>query len=212
MALYLINQNAVFLHVPKTAGVYIKELLARLVKCKAIGHMHDTLGTVKGYRSDLWNTKPPFVFAFVRYPVSWYRSYFSFREGESTAAWRLSSGVWKSWGEGHVLENIDSCADSNINEFIFNCAERYPGFLFGLYKQYCMDGDKEIQFIGRYERLHVDLRMVLVDILGIDAYAYDKAVAEQPIVNASTHYVCMSDVAASAVRWSEKQSIDWLWR
>lgn len=185
MAAYLPIQNLVFLHVPKVAGIYISALLPRLTKCQLISNsQHVSLDTLINYHSELWNRshqRPLTVMAFFRHPASWYTSYFRFRTGTYGTA-----KSWESFGKGHILEPVDNCGAPDINQFVTNCIERYPGFLTKLYKQYYVSNDgKEIEFPGLYDRFNQDLRHILVDRLEIDPYVYDEAVKVQPILNKS---------------------------
>ena len=213
MTLYLPEQNAVFLRVPKVASAYITAVLQGLVECRIIAHAHDTLSMVKSYNPDLWSGNPPTIFAFIRHPVSWYTSYFRFRMGGFNDGHTvMPPGSWKPFTENHLLGPIDACGDSDVNEFIMRCIMRHPGFLTDLFNRYCLDAGTEIQFVGRYENLHEDLYAILVRKLGIYDYKYRTVVGSiQPLNVSVSQSVVLSQSTISAIHAAEYGIIKRFW-
>lgn len=155
MALYLPEHNAVFLHIPKVAGTFLRQLLTELTTVRAIAHVHDQLETVRRYNPEVW-AKRPFVFCFVRHPASWYRSYWRYRTGD------CYKKNWEPFDIGHVTECIDSCGSDDLETFVLNCLKKYPGFVTEFFKSYYKypEGD-EIDFVGRHEFFQADLLSLL---------------------------------------------------
>jgi len=186
MALLLKN-NAVFLHIPKTGGSWIRVVLKELDLIKApLGHGHSP------YERAFWHDKlhhdlkvfryllrraicspraqarmDPgcFKFCFVREPLSWYESYWRFMQ---SLDW-----VWKTWGDELDPYRWDSCAMINnlgspdFNTFMRNVNKKRPGFVTEMYGWYVRPG---VDFVGKTERLREDLLEVFSRMnLGIDA-------------------------------------------
>ncbi len=170
MALVLKN-GAVFLHVPKTGGRWVTRILFELglVRKKVapkhadIDHfffksfkqgqpwLHRSLGSLLGRGS-----QKPFMFCFVRHPLSWYESWFKYMSQPAVhwKYWGDASSPWK-WHPNAVLNGLGS---SDFNQFVRNVVQARPGYvteLFGWYTKPSMD------FIGKQEHLVEDLIRVL---------------------------------------------------
>lgn len=153
MALFL-KGNALFLHIPKTGGTWVTKVLEELhLVEKKIAHKHADLDHVmlsKEYQSLAANK--PFIFCFVRHPLSWYESWFKYMSQPSRQ--------WRDWGsetdiaKWHPNSMLNGLGDSNFNKFIKNVAHKRPGYateLFGWYTK------PPIDFVGRQENLRGDL-------------------------------------------------------
>src|SRR5687768_757984 len=69
----LFLSQSCFLHVPKTGGNWVATVLKELFPtAQRIGKIHAT--RKQADRADL------FTFAFVRHPLTWYQSYFSYKQ------------------------------------------------------------------------------------------------------------------------------------
>jgi hypothetical protein len=134
----LILATAVFLHVPKTGGTWVKEALTR-----AGGRFTEYLvdGDCHG---DLSYCPCPerFKIAFVRHPCTLYRSYWRYK---------VASG-WDSMNPFDV-----ECRADCFNAFTRNVLDRYPGWCSRMFEDYVGSPDRPIEFIGRFERLADDL-------------------------------------------------------
>jgi hypothetical protein len=129
----VIGEKIAFLHVPKTGGTWATAALeAAGVELQEVG-MHATL-------SDLPSSER-FRIAFVREPLSWYRSYWLHRN---------TRGDWRG-------EPLDVIADCSFEEFLQNVISRRPNYLGELFNAFVGQNGSEIEFVGRYERLVDDL-------------------------------------------------------
>lgn len=161
----LLRNGAVFIHVPKCGGNWVRETLrqAKLWRCR-IGYKHSTPEHV----SDIWRfhraqflrhlptrfdvtpgrLRRAYKFAFVRDPVGWYESW-----------WKFMAGDWHAWeiGRWHPQRPIDECGDDDFNRFVANVLEACPGYVSEMYGWYAEGCD----YIGRVENLASDLRTAL---------------------------------------------------
>jgi len=161
----LLRTGAVFIHVPKAGGNWVREALRDqgLWRCR-IGYKHSTPKRIADvWRFHRWQfikhlpTRPDvtpaklrdaFKFCFVRNPVTWYESW-----------WKFMAGDWHPWevGRWHPQRPIDNCGDDDFNRFVENVLRERPGYVSEMYRWY-VDGS---DFIGRVERLAEDLQAAL---------------------------------------------------
>ncbi|TWT89101.1 hypothetical protein Mal64_25930 [Pseudobythopirellula maris] len=159
MSLVLKNK-AVFLHIPKTGGNWIREMLKELdLIDRQLGHKHaDHARYLAAARSETgWrrriqpSPKRPFTFCFVRNPLKWYESWFKY---QSQPKWN-----WRDWGDAKDPDNWHACAmlnglgGSDFNAFVERALDKRPGFvseMFGWYDAPAVD------FVGRQENLRED--------------------------------------------------------
>ena len=158
MALLLPNHNAIFLHVPKTGGLFITDYLRKIrVPFHMIGYRHSPADLIG------WNHVNKFKFCFIRNPISWYRSYWQMRFGE-TGGNGGHLGIGQDLGGPHPLFHptweIDPyCMNRNLNKFVLNCAE-LDGYLVRMYKRFIGHGMYKVDYVGRFEHFHEDLMTV----------------------------------------------------
>jgi hypothetical protein len=169
----LLQNGAVFLHIPKTGGTWVSQTLRRLglFRC-SIGAKHANfprmLATGRrgaGRRLEhtakrllFLRTRPrPFTFCFVRHPLSWYESFYSYKSRPDTQ-WERD-GEWDSYARWHpnaVLNGLGEGRD--FNEFVEAVIEQRPGYVTSLYEHYTF---QPVDFVGRQEQLREDLAAVL---------------------------------------------------
>lgn len=155
MALYLPDLNAVFVHVPKAGGTWVREALAasgiRTLPAGGVGeHNLPDAYAVKGRR-----------FAFVRNPVDWYES-----------AWRGLSQGWparrevaalhreRSWSPIRFLTYL--AGERDFGGFCETILREQPGFASRMFEWFIgPPGYPKVEFVGRMESLAADLAAIL---------------------------------------------------
>jgi hypothetical protein len=173
----LLKNGAIFLHIPKTAGSWVTQVLAELdlVAARRVGHKHITLdyllrlGRERQWRRALpWRSAdvPPeaataYIFTFVREPLSWYESWFSYMSRPDRA--------WRAWGERengagerwHPCAPLNGLGDEDFDRFVRRVVDRRPGWVSELYSWYTGTG---VARVGRQERLADDLIAILREL------------------------------------------------
>ncbi len=170
MALLLKN-GAVFLHVPKTGGNWITTVLQELnLVTNNTSHKHadidqfffpvfeSRIAALKTLKTLLFGipNKKPFMFCFVRHPLTWYESWFKYMSQPHFQ--------WRDYGDERDITNwhpnaiLNGLGDSDFNQFIRNVIQKRPGYVTELFGWYTKP---QIDFIGKQENLAEDLIKVL---------------------------------------------------
>lgn len=172
MALILKN-GAVFLHVPKTGGNWVTKILQELDLVEAnVGHKHcdvdhfftphivGRMPLLKYTTRRMFNRLPfntePYMFCFVRNPLTWYESWFKYMEQPSRR--------WLHWGDErsvydwHPNSILNGLGCASFEEFVRNVNKKRPGYVTELYGWYTRP---QMDFVGKQERLEDDLIEVL---------------------------------------------------
>jgi hypothetical protein len=185
MARQLVD-GSIFLHVPKTGGSWVTRVLESqgLIKRK-IGGKHDDLDRVlRLTQSRLPLPRPlrrrepetPFTFCFVRHPLAWYESWFTYMSAPKQA--------WRDWGartsgftrDQHPVAVLNGCGADDFNRFVEKAIARRPGYVGELYGWYARP---ETAFVGKQETLAEDLLAVLKQRgIAVDEAAVRGAVRE----------------------------------
>lgn len=193
MALMLKN-GAVFVHIPKTGGMWVTDVLTKcgLVKYR-FSQKHADMERILhcGRHYPLWHLKKclrrgplwhrdivaGFKFCFVRHPLRWYESFWRYMCGRGWNEWahRTRSGK-RLWHPNAMLDGLGS---DDFNEFIRGVAARRPGYVTEYLGWYTTP---EMDFIGKQESLVDDLIRVL-DVLN-ENYDEDR-IRNWPRVNES---------------------------
>lgn len=182
----LIKNNAVFLHIPKTGGMWVENVLYEhaLVKRRVSAHRHadfdrvtDYLRSGSGidalhfaYRRGLNKAvglfggtvttySARFRFCFVRHPINWYESWYNYMNPRDWHDFGIA-GDPECW---HPMSGLNGLGSSDFNVFIANVIRTSPGFVSNLYSIYARPG---IEYVGKTETLAEDLSAVF-DRLGI---------------------------------------------
>jgi hypothetical protein len=123
----------VFLHVPKTGGVWAVEAM------KAAGIEFEPIGVYGHHARYDVDIGDRFAFGFVREPLSWHGSIWNFRRKEGFSGY------------------LDPWISLDFPDFLGQVIEHQPGHLSMYYTSFVGPPDDEIDFIGRYENLVDDL-------------------------------------------------------
>lgn len=150
----LILPNSVYFHIPKTGGTWVSSaLMASGLASMTVGAKHfipsQTPEAIKGRRT----------FAFVRHPIWWYRSMWSFMMSDSLVN-RFRQATVQREQDGPSFFSINMVAE--FPKFLENVIRNTPGYLSSFYELY-LDNPK-IEFIGRTETLVDDLVFILKQI------------------------------------------------
>jgi hypothetical protein len=164
------NERLVFIHVPKTGGGWVSEAMA------AAGIRQERLGFAHHIGKDEIELKGRFAFAFVREPLSWYGSAWTFRR----RLWREKESDPQMEIPG--AEFPDEWFALDFPDFVATVIESRPGYLSAYYDHYVGTADDPIDFIGHYENLADDL----VKALRLAGQEFDEeALRGFPAVNTS---------------------------
>lgn len=201
----LIKENALFLHIPKTGGSWIRHVLRRQgLVIMEWSHPHPDMMRILNFprmyprhfiKQSLKHQsltlhkkiKNSYKFCFVRNPFSWYESY-----------WRFMTGLdWKSFHEERQLEYaqplkapwhpnayLEGIGQKDFNPFMDTVLSEYPGYLTQMYGWYAPPQD--IDFVGRTENLVDDLIHVLRHV---GASFDEKAIRDTGRINTSPNRV-----------------------
>jgi hypothetical protein len=182
-----------YIHVPKTGGTWLMQAL------EAVGIMYKVVA--EGAASHVhWNAMPsrPFRFGFVRYPPTWYLSYWSYVR-------TTDQPVSDNSLDRAVLDHPEFPA------FVEFACEYLPGFLSQMYDVY-LGPPGAIEFVGRYENLTDDLIHALRlagEVDGWDDTDFDPIRNLEPKnVSAKTSGTVITPALEAMIVDAEKSAID----
>lgn len=175
------TQKSFFYHIPKTGGVWVENVIKECIEGRKYAHIprsgvKNDMNLYYGHKcpSGVHNKykKNRFSFAFVRHPLSWYRSFWCYR---MKYGWR-----------GRSLFPADEQWSSDPNRWIWRLTGAFPGgFLTKLYKMFVGDNGDELGFVGKQENLVDDL----ITALRLAGEDFDeKKVRGTPKVNTTNNH------------------------
>jgi len=166
----VLKSGAVFLHVPKTGGNWVSEVLFKcgLVESELADKHYDFVralhsltqtitpawhGVLRGRKAYTIRPKrDTFFFAFVRNPLHWYESWFKYMNQKSRQ--------WRDWGKEGDLEDwhpnsaLNGLGSDNFETFVRNVITKRPGYVSELLFSYT---PPEVRFVGKQESIRTDL-------------------------------------------------------
>jgi Tfp pilus assembly protein PilF len=144
MALHFTRSNALLLLVPKTGSTWIRQ------KVKELGLPVEEVGDPAMREHDFLTafdrSAYGFVGAFVRDPIDWYRSYWSYR-------------MERGWRPQYPLDR--HCRNDDFESFVRCAVTTLPGALGNIYTSYVGEPGADVDFVGRQERLAEDFMRFL---------------------------------------------------
>lgn len=155
----LLKCGGLFLHVPKTGGNWVSDVLeANDLVFAHLGGKHagpEQLAPLRRLlqipdRYDRPN-RPLFTFCFVRHPLAWYESWFRMNAARGWPEWAADADAW------NPSCDLNGLGAPTFDGFIDQVLTRRPGFLSGLYASYAGGS----HFVGRQESMADDLVTVL---------------------------------------------------
>jgi hypothetical protein len=163
-----------FIHVPKTGGTWVVDAIkAAGIESESKFNKHATWYEIWcNPRQDNFDPTSIPVFAFVRHPFEWLRSYWRFREGARIASGHGPVEKWQPhYAAHHINQQVDYCAHWEFEVFLERVLERCPGYVSRMFDAYVGSRDFEISFIGTQENLCEDL----VRALRLHGEVFDEA-------------------------------------
>ncbi len=158
----LVLSESRFLHVPKTGGNWVSSVLReQFSRAQRMPKIHTT--RISAPRPEL------FTFAFVRHPLTWYQSYFSYKQR-------------KGWDPTNNWDDIVRC--DSFTEFVEKVLGETPAYYSKLIRRFVGRVGDEIDFVGRFESLTDDL----IHALELAGEQFDPdVIRETPPVNQSSY-------------------------
>ena len=171
----LLENDALFLHIPKTAGMWVSRVLRDLglVRCRVATKHADmervlhcarylpgryVQAVVKAGPRWQRRVRRSFKFCFVRHPLAWYESYWLFMQSRGWNRWGVDRRGRPRW---HPNARLDGLGSEDFNVFMRAVLEAQPGYVGTLYGWYATD---EIDFVGKQEQVTEDLVAVLAQL------------------------------------------------
>lgn len=155
----LLKCGGLFLHVPKTGGNWVSDVLqSQDLVFAHLGGKHAGLRQLEPFerllqtprRYDRTN-RPLFTFCFVRHPLRWYESWYRMNLGLGWPQWDSDDDAW------NPSVDLNNLGAPTFNGFIENVLGTHPGFLSKMYGYYA----EGAHYIGRQERMSLDLIEIL---------------------------------------------------
>jgi hypothetical protein len=141
----LVEDKAIFLHVPKTGGTWVSHAMrAAGLRLEPLSYATIRPGSPQAHPTfdDVFYYRPRFTFAFVRHPLDWWRSYWRYR---------METG----WRDRPLIDQLARSDD--FDQFVANVIEHLPGLAGVHFSRFVGRPGNEIDFVGHQESLADDL-------------------------------------------------------
>ena len=160
--------GGIFLHIPKTGGSFVSRVLkdtglfVRSINGPDHNDIDRVFAPVTTWKRDIlryyfkwciggYPGKNPYMFTFVRHPLSWYESWF--KHCSKHQHWH--HGDEREW---HPVRRLNGLGNPDFNNFVRGVAQKWPGFVTEMFSQYT---GPPVAFIGKQENLVEDLTTAL---------------------------------------------------
>ena len=141
-----LKNGSVFLHIPKTGGTWVKQILVQLDLAERDPVRAEPLPKIFGGKHAVSEFNG-FAFCFIRHPLTWYESFFKYQ----------TKIGWKNYSKSHPMSPLNGTRSANFNDFINKCLKASPRYLSKMMEPFIERAD----FIGKQENLTEDLIKVL---------------------------------------------------
>lgn len=143
----IISDKFVFLHIPKTGGVWATHAVRQVAKIEMLGDQHNHFPALLDLRPEAW-FKKKFIFTMIRHPISWYQSRWAFR-------------IKHGWRMEHPLDY--HCASNDFHQFVDNVLSFKPdGWVSWIYNTFIESVPGGIDYVARLENGADDLHTALL--------------------------------------------------
>lgn len=106
----LATDKYVYLHIPKTGGVWLSYILRKISNPIELGHQHSHFPQLLQIYDENWY-RDKYIFTMIRHPITWYQSRWAFR-------------MKHGWHSNHPLDY--NCASNDFNQFVDNALNYKP--------------------------------------------------------------------------------------
>lgn len=222
----LLKCDAVFLHVPKTGGMYVRRLLQamdmiRFDFSRDHSDMQHTLHTSQYFPGNFYlrslqlgtnldsHVRKCYKFCVVRNPIDWYVSYWRYMTDlnwKSMAPTKKRTRFGFRYDQWHPLVPLEAFANGDFNQFVAGVTEAYPGFLSNMYAAYA--DPAHISFVAKQETLTEDLKQIFQQLnlpYQEDIFArpgrVNESRTEEPICTKATRDLIIGSEQESFVRY-----------
>lgn len=175
----ILSSKFIFLHLPKTGGSFVRELLTHHAPKNWQVSLHDNHPTIRDIppsHADL-----P-IFGLVRNPYDWYVSWYHYLKQ------RHNDPFFNQISQQGSLDfkaTIRAAFDVDIGAmYQFPC--RFNNSPFGCYMNYIFGNELDRLQLGKMENLREDLRRIL-RTMGVLTAQLDQQIDTFPVVNVSDH-------------------------
>jgi hypothetical protein len=143
----IISDKFVFLHIPKTGGVWATHAMRQVAEIEMLGDQHNHFPALLDLRPEAW-FKKKFIFTMIRHPISWYQSRWAFR-------------IKHGWRMEHPLDY--HCASNDFHQFVDNVLSFKPdGWVSWIYNTFIESVPGGIDYVARLENGADDLHTALL--------------------------------------------------
>ena len=136
----------------RVASEFIPKVKNRIISNKDSHHWLDGPRPEQPIAEDI-----PYMFCFVRNPVSWIESYYNYCVPENWYNWSSEYDYCGLWHPNAVLNSLKS---ESLNEFVEKLLVKRSGYVTEMFGWYTTAG---VKFIGKAENLREDLAMTFPD-------------------------------------------------